>query len=118
VHRRAEIVTAGLPASELTGTVPLPRYIRHLYRSGAKRWFTTLAIKSHPRTPRAPGRLLHRTRRLMNGWGDRRARIWVTELGWGARGPRHRFVVGSRGQARRITRSYADMRRDRRGPRG
>ena len=26
VHKRAEIVTAGLPPSELSGTIPLPRY--------------------------------------------------------------------------------------------
>jgi hypothetical protein len=110
VHRRAEIVTAGLPASELTGTVPLPRYIRQLYRAGAKRWFTTLAINSYARNRRDLGRLLRGTRRLMNGWGDH-ARIWVTELGWGDRGPRHRFVVGSRGQARRIRTSYAYVRR-------
>lgn len=114
VHRRAEIVTAGLPASELKGTVPLPRYIRQLYRAGAKRWFTTLAINSYARNQRDLGRLLGGTRRLMNGWGDR-AKIWVTELGWGDHGPRHRFVVGSRGQARRITRSFAYLRRHRGG---
>ena len=112
VHRRAEIVTAGLPASELTGTIPLPRYIRQLYRAGAKRWFTTLAINSYARNQRDLGRLLGGTRSLMNSWGDR-AKIWVTELGWGDRGPRHRFVVGSRGQARRITSSFAYLRRHR-----
>jgi hypothetical protein len=111
VSRRAEIVTAGLPASKLTGTVPLRRYIRQLYRAGAKRWFTTLAINSYARNHRDLGRLLRGTRRLMNARRDRRARIWVTELGWGDRGPRHRFIVGSRGQARRITRSFAYLHR-------
>jgi polysaccharide biosynthesis protein PslG len=111
VNRRAEIVTAGLPASELRGTVPLSRYVRQLYRAGAKRWFTTLAINSYARNRSDLGRLLRGTRRLMNRRGDRHARIWVTELGWGDRGPRHRFVVGSRGQARRITTSFAYVRR-------
>jgi hypothetical protein len=115
VHRRAEIVTAGLPASELTGTVPLSRYVRQLYRAGAKRWFTTLAINSYARNRRDLGRLLGGMRRLMNGRGDRRAKIWVTELGWGDSGPRHRFVVGSRGQARRIRSSIRYLRRHR-GP--
>jgi hypothetical protein len=115
VHRRAEIVTAGLPDSKLTGTVPLRRYIRQLYRGGAKRWFTTLAINSYARDRRELGRLLRGTRRLMNRRGDRRARIWVTELGWGDRGPRHRFIVGSRGQARRIRTSFAYVRRHRKG---
>ena len=114
VHRRAEIVTAGLPPSELKGTIPLPRYIRQLYRAGAKRWFTTLAINSYARNRRELGRLLRGTRRLMNRRGDRRARIWVTELGWGDRGPRHRFIVGSRGQARRIRTSFAYLRHHRR----
>jgi polysaccharide biosynthesis protein PslG len=115
VHRRAEIVTAGLPDSKLTGTVPLRRYIRQLYRAGAKRWFTTLAINSYARNRRELGLLLRGTRRRMNRRGDRRARIWVTELGWGDRGPRHRFIVGSRGQARRITTSFAYVRRHRQG---
>jgi hypothetical protein len=112
VRRHAEIVTAGLPASELKGTIPLPRYIRRLYRAGAKRWFTTLAINSYARNRRDLGRLLGGTRRLMNRRGDRRARIWVTELGWGDHGPRHRFVVGSRGQARRIRSSFRYVHRN------
>ena len=33
---------------------------------------------------------------------DRRAGIWITEIGWGDRGPKHRFIVGARGQATRI----------------
>src|SRR5215204_162870 len=115
VNRRAEIVTAGLPPSKLSGTVPLPRFIRQLYWAGARRWFTTLAINSYARNHHELGRLLRGVRRLMNRSGDRRARIWVTELGWGDAGPRHRFVVGSGGQARRIRRSFAYVRRHRRG---
>lgn len=110
VDRKAEIVTAGLPASELKGTIPLPRYIRQLYRAGAKSAFTTLAINSYARNRGELAELLRGTRRQMNARGDR-AKIWVTELGWADRGPRHRFVVGSRGQARRITTSYAFIRR-------
>ena len=106
----AEIVTAGLPASELTGTIPLPRYIRQLYRAGARGSFTTLAINSYARNRAELAELLGATRRELSARGDR-ARIWVTELGWGDRGPRHRFIVGSRGQARRITTSYAYIRR-------
>ena len=49
----------------------------------------------------------------MNRHGDRRARIWLTELGWGDSGPRHRFVVGARGQAKRIGRSFRYLRRSR-----
>jgi hypothetical protein len=50
----------------------------------------------------------------MNRRGDRRGRIWITELGWGDRGLRHRFIVGARGQARRISKSLALIRKQRR----
>jgi hypothetical protein len=50
---------------------------------------------------------LRGVRRIMNGHGDWRARIWLTELGWGDSGPRHRFVVGARGQAKLIGGSRA-----------
>lgn len=114
VDRRAEIVTAGLPASKLRSAVPLGRYLGQMYRAGARREFDSLAINSYARNHRELRRLLGSIRRLMNGRGDRRGRIWITELGWGDRGPKSRFVVGRRGQARRITKSFAVIRQQRR----
>lgn len=114
VDRRAEIVTAGLPPSKLTGTVPLSRYIAQMYRAKGRNAFDTLAINSYAVDQRELGRLLASIRRLMNARGDRRARIWITELGWGDTGLRHRFIVGARGQARRITTSFALIRQQRR----
>jgi hypothetical protein len=111
--RRAEIVTAGLPPSKLQSAVPLDRYLRRLYRAGAKRWFHTLAINSYAKNRRDLGDLLRSMRRLMNRSGDRRGRIWLTELGWGDSGPAHRFIVGRAGQAARIRSSFAYIRRNR-----
>ena len=103
----------GAAPSELSGTIPLPRFIRQLYRAGGKRWFSTLAINSYAKNHRDLGALLRGVRRIMNGHGDWRARIWLTELGWGDSGPRHRFVVGARGQAKLIARSFRYLRRSR-----
>jgi hypothetical protein len=111
--RRAEIVTAGLPNSKLRSAVPLDRYLRRLYRAGGKRWFDTLAINSYAKNRRELRGLLRSTRRLMNRARDRRARIWLTELGWGDSGPSHRFIVGAAGQAARIKASFAYIRRQR-----
>jgi len=113
VDHHAEIVTAGLPPSELSGTIPLPRFISGMYRAGAKRWMTTLAINSYAKNRGELAGLLGSMRRLMNRHGDWRARIWVTELGWGDQGPRHRFIVGSRGQAKRIRSSFRYLRHNR-----
>lgn len=108
---RAEIVTAGLPPSKLRGVVPLDRYIKQIYSAGGARYFDTLAINAYARDGEQLEELLMSVRKLMNSRGDRRARIWVTEIGWGDRGPRHRFIVGRRGQAQRITESFAVVRR-------
>ena len=50
----------------------------------------------------------------MDNRGDRRAKIWITELGWGDKGPRHRFIVGRSGQAKRIKDSFKTVRKLRR----
>jgi hypothetical protein len=114
IDRRAEIVTAGLPNSKLSGAIPLTRFIRQMYRAGARRAFDSLAINSYARDHRELGRLLVSIRRLMNSRGDRRGRIWVTEIGWGDKGMKHRFIVGAKGQASRITKSFAVIRKQRR----
>jgi len=111
---RAEIVTAGLPPSKLRGAVPLERFIKQMYSAGAARYFDTMAINAYAKNAKDLKRLLTRIRRLMNSRRDRRAKIWVTELGWADKGPRHRFVVGARGQAKRIGSSFKVVRKLRR----
>jgi polysaccharide biosynthesis protein PslG len=113
VDRRAHILTAGLPPSTLQSAVPLDRYLRGMYRAGARRAFDSLAINPYARDPGELRRVLRSVRHLMNRRGDRSAGIWITELGWGDRGPRHRFVVGARGQATRIRSSFELIRRQR-----
>jgi polysaccharide biosynthesis protein PslG len=114
VDRRAHILTAGLPASRLSGAVPLERYVRGMYRAGARRAFDSLAINPYAKDHGEMRRLLRATRRLMNRSDDRRGTIWISELGWGDRGPRHRFIVGPQGQAKRIRKSFDVIRRERR----
>ena len=106
VHRRATIVTAGLPPSKLSSAVPIDRFIKQMYRAGARRAFDSMAINSYAKTHRDLRKLLASIRSLMNRRGDRRASIWITELGWGDGGPAHRFNVGPEGQAKRIAKSF------------
>jgi hypothetical protein len=109
----ARIVTAGLPDSKLKGTVPLRRFIDQMYRAKAARYFDSLAINSYARDDRQLGRMLRAIRKQMNARRDRRGQIWITEIGWGDRGPKHRYIVGEKGQARRIARSLALVRKQR-----
>jgi hypothetical protein len=114
VHRRAEIVSAGLPPSTLPGTIRLNRFIAQIYRARIGRSITSLAINSYAKNSRELSRLLRSIRKLMNRRGGRRDSIWITELGWATSGPRSRFNVGASGQARLIRSSFRFIRQNRR----
>jgi hypothetical protein len=109
----AQIVTAGLPDSKLTGTVPMKRFIDQMYRAKAAKYVDSLAINSYARDHRELGRMLASIRKQMNARHDRRGQIWITEIGWGDRGPKHRYIVGEKGQATRIAKSLALIRKQR-----
>jgi hypothetical protein len=112
--RRAEVVTAGLPLSKLPGAVSLERFLRSVYQAGGRGAFNTLAVNSYAIDARDLAGTVRRVRRIMRRYGDRRKRIWITELGWATAGPRHRFNVGAAAQARRIRSAFRWVRRHRR----
>jgi polysaccharide biosynthesis protein PslG len=114
VEPGAEIVSAGLPPSKLRTAAPLERYLKQMYSAGAARYFDTLAINAYARNAGELETLLRQIRKLMNSRRDRRAKIWITELGWASDGPRHRFRVGARRQAKNIRDSFKTVRRLRR----
>jgi hypothetical protein len=84
-----------------------------MYAAKAAKYFDSLAINSYARDHRQLGRMLRSIRKQMNARGDRRGRIWITEIGWGDRGPEHRYIVGEKGQATRIAKSLALIRKQR-----
>ena len=110
----AKIVTAGLPDSKLKSAMPLDKFISGLYKARGKRYFDTLAINGYATGNAQLSGLLNRVRRWMDRKHDRRAGIWITEIGWGDRGPKHRFIVGARGQATRIGSALTFIRKNQR----
>jgi hypothetical protein len=113
IHREdpdAEVVSAGLPNSALRGAVPVTRFIAGMYGSAGRAAFDTLAVNAYVRDSVGLRGLLRTVRKVMNRRGDRGTPIWVTELGWADRGPRHRFVVGAQRQASLIRESFRSLR--------
>jgi hypothetical protein len=110
----AEIVTAGLPDSKLKSAMPLNKFVARLYKARGKRYFDTLAINGYATNNKQLSELLHGVRRNMNRHRAKRARIWITEFGWGTSGPPHRYNVGMAGQATRIANSLRLIRNLRR----
>jgi hypothetical protein len=114
VDRGAHIVTAGLPDSKLSGTIPLKRFIDQMYKAKAAKYFDSLAINSYAKDHRQLGQMLAKVRKQMNARRDRRGQLWITEIGWGDAGPKHRYIVGAKGQATRIGKSLKLIRQQRR----
>jgi hypothetical protein len=115
VDRRAEVVTAGIPASLLSDAIRFNRFIRGMYKAKGGRYFDTLAPNAYGKTAQDVIRNMGDLRRLMNRSGDRRGKIWITEVGWGTGGPRHRFNIGERGQAAQIPKLLRGLYQARRG---
>jgi polysaccharide biosynthesis protein PslG len=98
----AEIVTAGMPDSRLSGAIRLQPYLKALYSGGGTSAFDTVAINSYAVSPKYLGKLMNSTRKYVNRVGGRSDRLWITEVGWCDKGykPGHRFCVGTKRQTK------------------
>src|SRR5215207_1229898 len=98
----AEIVTAGLPDSRLSGAIRLEPYLKGLYKGGGSSAFDTLAINSYAVSPKYLGTLMNTTRKFVNRIGGRSDKLWISEVGWCDKGykPGHRFCVGTKRQTK------------------
>jgi hypothetical protein len=98
----AEIVTAGLPDSRLSGAIRLQPFLKGLYAGGGTSAFDTVAINSYAVTPKYLGKLMDTTRKYVNRIGGRSDKLWISEVGWCDKGykPGHRFCVGTKRQTK------------------
>jgi hypothetical protein len=106
VDPRAEIVTAGLPDSKLSKPLDVYSYVRTLLAAHAGSSFTTLALNPYSQNKQDLLARLSRFRAILNAGGARRAKIWITELGWSDSGPASLFRAGAAGQAQEISSVY------------
>jgi hypothetical protein len=107
----AKVVLAGMPhTAERPGQVISYKFLRSLYQHGAKKDFDALAI--HPYAFRVGGLnglkdQLDRYRKVARRFGDRRAPLWIDEIGWASNHQRqNRFAVGKQGQARKLRKAF------------
>lgn len=115
IDPKAEILTGGIPASKLKGAIRLSTFVRGMYSAGAKSGFDTLAVNTYAPNTRGFVHILRVARKLMRNAGDGKSKVYASEFGWASAGPKHRFRVGSRGQARRIASTIRWAGKHRRG---
>jgi len=109
---RAEVVTASLAGGR--GAVSPRRFLAGLYRARGRSGFDTVAMSAYAPNVGRMMRTVRLTRRVMNRYRDRRARIWITEFGWADRGSRSSLRAGRKGQANQIGQALRAVRRERR----
>jgi polysaccharide biosynthesis protein PslG len=109
VRPKVDVILGGMwgPAKQKQ-VVPVARFLRGVYRHrGAAASFDGLAVHPYHRGVGGMLRQVYAVKRAARSAGDKRAAIWVTELGWASTGPKgHRLVRGRKGQARILKRAY------------
>jgi hypothetical protein len=113
--RRAEIVLGGMFGTPSgPGAINSWNYLKRLYNvRRIKGAFDTIAI--HPYSPNLRGirYQVRKIRRAARAHGDSRAKLRITELGWGS-ARRGNLNVGRKGQARMLKKSFRLFERNRR----
>jgi polysaccharide biosynthesis protein PslG len=111
VDPHAEIVSAGLPESDLG--MPFAEFVEGMERANVASAYDVLAVHAFAADADGAIEAVATARRLLDD-NDDDAPIWVTEIGWASGGPRSPFTVGERGQAGRVRALLAGLARRRR----
>jgi hypothetical protein len=106
----AKILLAGLfPTPIAPNSIPFRRYLRALYKGGAKPLFDGAALHPYSTTPQLALQRVRAMRRLMSRYGDRRKPIWVTEVGWATGGFPGSATVSPEQQALYLVDTYREL---------
>jgi hypothetical protein len=112
---QAEIVLGGMwgPGSAHRSVTPVQRYLQRLYRvDGIERSFDAIALHPYASSSRGSIEQVEAARKVVRRSGDAEVRLWISELGWAAKGPsKNPYVKGLTGQARLLARTLAKFER-------
>jgi polysaccharide biosynthesis protein PslG len=105
--RSATVLTAGLVGNpNIRNGIRMVKYLGKLYEIGCRKLFDAVSVHPYTRTPRKALGTLEDARRVMNEHKDKRARLWITEVGWATSGERTSLTVGRKRQARYLRQMF------------
>ncbi len=99
----------------LSGLFPTPRFkhsmdgdlfLEGIYRNRGKRLFDATALHPYSTTPEQALDRVRDWRRTMARHKDKKAKLWLTEVGWATGGPRTALTVSRQRQAQYLRRTY------------
>ena len=117
IHRSdpaARVVVGGLfPTPYIRGGISMVKFLKGLYRAGARRLFDAVAVHPYALTPPISLKFVDDARRVMRKHGDGRSPVWITEVGWASSGRRTALTVKPKVQARYLRQLYTGAARSR-----
>ena len=96
----AKVVLGGLfRTPRIRNGIPLDRYLPAIYRAKGKKFFDAVAMHPYSTTPRDALRAVKDTRKIMGQFRDKKAKLWITEVGWATGGVATPLTVSQQRQA-------------------
>jgi hypothetical protein len=103
----AKVVLGGLfRTPRVRNGISLDRYLPALYRAKAKPLFDAVAMHPYSTTPNDALRAVRDTRRIMAQFKDRKAKLWITEVGWATGGVATPLTVSPQRQASYLRKTF------------
>lgn len=110
----AKIILSGLfRTPRFLHGINLDRYLAGIYRAKAKRLFDAVAVHPYSTTPTDALRAVRETRQVMARFKDKKAKLWVTEIGWATGGNATALTVTPQRQASYLRKSFGLLAKNR-----
>jgi polysaccharide biosynthesis protein PslG len=104
---QAKIVLGGMfRTPRIRHGIFLDRYLPALYRAKAKPLFDAVAMHPYATTPRDALRAVRETRQIMAQFKDKKAKLWITEVGWATGGVATPLTVSPQRQASYLRKTF------------
>jgi hypothetical protein len=96
----AKIILGGLfRTPRIRNGIALDRYLPGIYRAKGKKYFDAVAMHPYSTTPKDALRAVKETRAIMAQFKDKKAKLWITEIGWATGGDPTPLTVSPQRQA-------------------
>ncbi len=103
----AKIILAGLfRTPRIKHGIFLDKYLPAIYRAKAKSLFDAVAVHPYATTPKQALSAVKEARKIMARYKDKRAPLWITEIGWATGGNPTPLTVSPQRQAAYLRKSF------------
>jgi polysaccharide biosynthesis protein PslG len=103
----AKIILGGLfRTPRIRNGIALDRYLPGIYRAKGKKYFDAVAMHPYSTTPKDALRAVKETRKIMAQFKDKKAKLWITEIGWATGGDPTPLTVSPQRQASYLRQSF------------